>query len=170
MSRVLVAFPLLVLVYALTLASFHPWDLAMGSGLAAAVLVGFRGFLFRELDRGAASGAGAPSLLARVAAFPLFALAVAWDIIRGTWQVAAVVLHVRPLRHPGIVAVPIGERTPVGVAVSALATTLSPGTFLVDVDWTARVMLIHVLDASDPDGVRAAHQQFYDRYQRRVFP
>ena len=79
-------------------------------------------------------------------------------------------LHVRPLNHPGIVAVPIAERSPLGVAVSGLATTLSPGAFLVDVDWEQRVMLIHVLDASDPDEVRADHQRFYRRWQRHVFP
>ncbi len=31
-------------------------------------------------------------------------------------------------------------------------------------------MLMHVLDATDPDAVRARHDEFYDRYQRAVFP
>jgi multisubunit Na+/H+ antiporter MnhE subunit len=56
------------------------------------------------------------------------------------------------------------------VAVSALVTTLSPGSFLVDVDWTEGTMLIHVIEASDPDRVRADLETFYQRYQRRVFP
>jgi multisubunit Na+/H+ antiporter MnhE subunit len=109
-------------------------------------------------------------LLRRLIAFPLFALAVVRDIVVGTWQVAVVVLGLRPLRHPGIVAVPIGERSRLGVAVSALATTLSPGSFLVDVDWQERVMLIHVLDATDPDAIRDGLARFYRRYQRHVFP
>jgi multicomponent K+:H+ antiporter subunit E/multicomponent Na+:H+ antiporter subunit E len=46
----------------------------------------------------------------------------------------------------------------------------SPGEFLVDVDWIERVMLIHVLDASDPEEVRRDHQRFYVRFQRAVFP
>jgi len=66
--------------------------------------------------------------------------------------------------------VPIGERTTSGVAVSALTTTMSPGEVLVDIDWERGVMLIHVLDARDPDAVRARHLRFYERYQRRVFP
>jgi multisubunit Na+/H+ antiporter MnhE subunit len=95
---------------------------------------------------------------------------VLWDITTGTWEVALVTLHLRPLVKPGIVAVPIENRTPLGVAVSALATTLSPGTFLVDVDWEKRVMLIHAIDASDPDVVREALQHMYRRYQSKVFP
>jgi multisubunit Na+/H+ antiporter MnhE subunit len=31
-------------------------------------------------------------------------------------------------------------------------------------------MLVHVLDASDPDAVRRHHDRFYERYQRMVFP
>ena len=164
MTRILLALILLVLVYALTLASAHPWDLAFGTLVAGATLTGYRRFLFV----GPAVPAGV--LLRRVAGFLPFAVALVWDIMRGTWNVGLVVLHLRPLLHPGIVAVPIADRTPLGVAVSGLATTLSPGAFLVDVDWDQRVMLIHVLDASDPEAVRAEHQRFYRRFQRHVFP
>ena len=31
-------------------------------------------------------------------------------------------------------------------------------------------MYLHVLDASDPDAIRAAHADLYERYQRKVFP
>jgi multisubunit Na+/H+ antiporter MnhE subunit len=91
-------------------------------------------------------------------------------MLRGSWQMGLVVVGIRPLVAPGVVAVPIGDRTPTGVAVSGIATTLSPGTMLVDVDWAARTMLIHAMDASDPARVIAAHQHFYDRWQRHVFP
>jgi multisubunit Na+/H+ antiporter MnhF subunit len=40
--------------------------------------------------------------------------------------------------------------------VTALAASLSPGSVLVDIDWDRRDLLMHVIDASDPDGVRAA--------------
>ncbi len=164
MTRIILALVLLVLVYALTLASADPWDLALGALVGGSTLIVYRRFLF------VGPPVPAPILLRRVVGFVPFAVALVWDIFRGTWNVALVVLHIRPLAHPGIVAVPIAERTPLGVAVSGLATTLSPGAFLVDVDWDQRVMLIHVLDATDPDAVRAEHQRFYRRYQRHVFP
>jgi len=166
MSRIVFSILLLTLVYALTLASFAPWDLALGVLLAGGTLLLFRRFLFPD----GASRADQPGLPIRLARFPLYAAAVVWDITRGTWMVTAIVLGLRPLRRPGIVTVPIGERTRLGAVVSCIATTLSPGTVAIDIDWDRETMLIHVLDASDPDALRADLQHMYDRYQRHVFP
>jgi len=84
--------------------------------------------------------------------------------------VALIVLHIRPLVRPGIVAIPFEERTRNGVAVSTLVFTLSPGSYLVDVDWERRLMLFHLIDACDPDAIRIKYHDFYYRYQRHVFP
>ena len=172
-ARFLIAIPLLVLVYALTLASFAPWDLAIGAVFGTVVLAIFRPFLFAEMTDGenvATDRRGGPPLLDRIVAVVPFAGAILRDIVRGTWTMALIVLHLRPLAHPGIVAIPIGDRTPLGVVVFGLAIGLSPGTVLVDVDWSAGVMLIHVIDAGDPDAVRAEMERFYRRWQRPVAP
>lgn len=163
MRYVVLTLVLLTLAYLLVLGSFKPWDVAMGIIISAALIYGTRRLSFRERPV-------SPYLLSRFLHFWPFLVAEVWNIVTGTWNVALVTLHLRPLVSPGIVAVPIGERTPVGVAVSAQCTTLSPGTFLVDVDWERGVMLIHALDARDPDEVRRAHQEFYDRWQSKVFP
>jgi multicomponent Na+:H+ antiporter subunit E len=159
----------LTLVYALALASFHPWDLLIGAGLSAALLFSFRRIAF-EADSDSGSSRRWPRLLRRVAAFVPFCLAVFRDILVGTWEVVRVVLHLRPLEGSGIVAVPIGDRTPTGVAVWALVTGLPPGSFFVDVDRGRGVALIHVIDARDPEAIREQHQDFYRRYQSKVFP
>ena len=164
MSRFLTALAALVLIYLLVLASTDPWDALLGALLGSVLLVGTRDYVLNGRPT------PIPELARRILAFLPFAAATVWDILRGTWRVALVVLHLRPLRHPGIVSVPIGERTPLGVAVSSLVTTLSPGAFLVDVDEADRTMLIHVLDATDPDAIRDEHEAFYQRYQRHVFP
>jgi multisubunit Na+/H+ antiporter MnhE subunit len=164
MSRFLIGLAVLVLVYLLVLASAAPWDVAFGVLLGTGLLVATRTFILGERP------APIPNLPRRLLALVPFAVATLADILRGTWQVALVVLHLRPLRHPGIVVVPFGERTPRGVAVTTLVSTLSPGSFLVDIDETERVMLFHVLEASDPDAVRAEFQEFYRRYQRHVIP
>lgn len=155
---------LLTAVYLLMLDSVHPWDVAAGVCIAIVVVMLLGRFLFQ------APGMSLARLAGRIARFPRFTWAVVLEIVAGTWQVALVVLRLRPLERPGIVAVPIGARTPTGVAVSALAITLSPGELLVDIDSERDVMLIHVLDASDPDGLRAKYDEFYERYQRQVFP
>jgi multisubunit Na+/H+ antiporter MnhE subunit len=162
-QRVAVIVLFVTLTYLLVLGSFHPWDIAAGVIISCALLLFARRFVF-DFEP------AAPNFLKRFLYFWPFAAAVVWDITKGTWEVALITLHLRPLVSPGIVAIPIGKRTPTGVAVSALATTLSPGTFLVDVDRERQVMLIHTMDASDPDRVREDHQEFYRRYQSRVFP
>lgn len=164
MKRAFFSLVLLTLVYALVLASFHPWDLAFGALLSGVLLFSFRRFVFDGKP------APLPGLLGRLLAFLPFVYAVLRDTVVGTWQVTRATLGRRPPEKSGIVAVPIGERTPVGVAVSALVTTISPGALLVDVDWERGVMLIHVMDASDPEEVRRSHEDFYQRYQRKVFP
>lgn len=164
MTRYVAAVVLLTLVYGLALASFDPLDLLFGAGLSAALLYLSRRFVFGE-DPG-----GGPSLLGRAVAFVPFAFAVFKEILRGTWQVTLVTLHLRPLDEPGIVAVPIGERTPTGVSAWAVVTGLPPGSFFVDIDRERDVALIHVIDASDPDAFREEQADFYRRYQSKVFP
>lgn len=83
------------------------------------------------------------------------------DIFRGTWQVITTTLGVRPLLHPGIVRIPLATHSPYGVGPVGYFITLSPGSFLVDVDWEEKVMLVHVLDASDPDAIRRDAEKYY---------
>lgn len=151
----------------MVLASFKPLDLLVGAGISSALVFGFSRFLFPE---GGWSGSVRGGFLRRLAAFPVYAGAVVRDVIQGTWTVSLYTLGIKDLGSPGIVAVPIGERTPVGVAVSTLATTLSPGTFLVAVDHERGVMLIHSIEAENPDEVRDSLEHMYQRYQRKVFP
>ena len=164
MTRVLVSSVGLGILYVLTLASRDPVDLAAGL-LLGLLLVTLLGARMRP-----ATEAGVVSPVSRVLWFVVFAAAILADVVHGAWDVALRVLHLRPLEHPGLVRVPIGQRSERGIAVSALATTLSPGTVLIDVDRDRDDMLLHVIDASDPDGVRERLARFYDRYQRRVFP
>ncbi len=152
------------LLYALTLVSADPVDVAMGTALGGALVLA----LGNRLRLGPSGHV--PSFLQRAAWFPAFAAAVVGDVLAGTWDVSLRVLHLRGVERPGIVRVPVGNRSERGVAVTALVTTLSPGSVLVDIDWERGDLLLHVIDATDPDGVRAHMQRFYDRYQRRVFP
>jgi multisubunit Na+/H+ antiporter MnhE subunit len=160
----LLAVALLAAVYLLTLGSADPLDLAFGLLLGAALMVALGGRLRPP------QGHPVPSLPVRVAAFPLLAGAVLLEIAKGTWDVGLRVLGLRPLEGPGIVLVPIGERSPLGVAVTGLLVGLSPGSMLLGVDDQRRMMLFHVIDARDPDAVRAQIDRLYQRHQRRVFP
>lgn len=83
------------------------------------------------------------------------------DIIRGTWQVVMTTLDIHPLRQPGIVEVPLAAHSLYGVGPVGFFVTLSPGSFLVEIDWDEKQMLIHVLDASDPDRVRYDAEKYF---------
>jgi multicomponent Na+:H+ antiporter subunit E len=55
-----------------------------------------------------------------------FAVVVFREVLVGNSEVTLVTLRLQPLVRPGIVAVPVGDRTPTGVAVWAVVTGL-PG-------------------------------------------
>ena len=170
MTRYVTAILVLTLVYALALASFHPWDLLFGAGLSAALLFASRRFVF-DADGTTPRPAGHRlTLLGRVVAFVPFAAVVFRNILTGNVEVTLVTLGLRSLLRPGIVAVPVGDRTPTGVAVWAVVTGLPPGSYFVDVDRERGVVLIHVLDARDPEAYREEQEDFYRRYQSKVFP
>ena len=158
------ALAVLVLLYAVALGSSEPLDLLLGAIVGSVVLVAFRGFLLTQ----PAEGPGV--LVRRAVSLPLFLLILAREVVTGTWRVGIAVLSRRPVGVSGVIDVPMGERTDLGVAVSSLAISLTPGELVVELDWERRTMLVHALDASDPDRIRAEQQLIYERYQRGVFP
>ena len=158
---------LLTVVFCLTLASYDPWDMLIGAVLGSIVLAVFHGAVPGIQGKPESE---LPSLPTRIIHFIPFAGITIWEILIGSVRVAAIVVGVRKLDHPGIVAVPIGNRSKFGVVVTGITTSLAPGSVLLDVDWDRNLMLVHVIDASDPDQIRADMQNLYDRYQRKVFP
>lgn len=164
MILILVVLFLLTGVYALTVASFAWEDLVTGLGLAIVLVAIFRRAILPDQLQSPAFTVKA------IVYFPIYVAVVIRTVVVGAITVAAYVLGIRELEHPGIVAVPMGERSQAGVAVSELALTLSPGSFIVENNWDERMMYVHVLDASDPEEVRADLQAIYDRYQRHVVP
>jgi multisubunit Na+/H+ antiporter MnhE subunit len=144
-----------VFLFGLMTADFTWQNLVLGSAISVVLLWGFRkqvvprplppsGFAFHLV------------IYAPVLFWYLFI-----DIMKGTWAVALTTLGIRPLRQPGIVTLPIGQHSPYGVGPVGFFVTLSPGSFLVEVDWDAREMLVHVVDASNPEAVRKDAEKYY---------
>lgn len=158
--RALLALATLTMVYLLALASTRLADVACGVLVASGALA---------VARRAPGNPRTGALDSLPALFPFLA-AVLVEVVKGTWEVALVVLGLRRLRQPGVVEIPLGERTELGTVASAVARTLSPGEVLIDIDGERGVYLVHALDASDPDAVRAQHRRLYERWQKRAFP
>jgi multicomponent Na+:H+ antiporter subunit E len=164
MIAILLVLCLSTAVYALTVASFAWEDLALGFALSSVVLLTFRNVLLPSRLPSAAQ------VLKAIAVFPLFLLIALKEIFVGTWQVASFVIGVRKLEHPGIVRVPLGRRSKPSAGLAGLVLTLSPGTFLIAIDWEEREMLVHAIDASDPDQLREGYDTFYERYEQHLVP
>ncbi|AFE07871.1 cation antiporter [Corallococcus coralloides DSM 2259] len=162
--RTLVHMLSLALLYALMVGSFHPVDLALGAVLALGVMRLFP------------LGARPPALEARerwrrTLHLPRFGWALVVLVTRSCFHVLTIIFGPADrANHAGVVEVPMGERTARGVQVSSWAMSLAPGTVLLELDWEKRVMRMHALDASDPDKLIQQQDNFYQRYQRAVFP
>jgi multisubunit Na+/H+ antiporter MnhE subunit len=157
--RRLLATLALAATYLAALGQAAPADLALG------LLIG------AVLGSWLPAGRGpAPAALVRgIAGLPRFLLAAAGSILSGSGTMLLVVLGLRSTARMGLVEVPLDGRTDLGITVTGLVTILSPGSILVDVDRRRGVLLFHVLDASDPDHVRARLERFYRDHQRPVF-
>ena len=60
------------------------------------------------------------------------------------------------------------RRRPRKVALWGVLTGEAPDEVPVDVDEERDVVIVHLVDASDPEAVRARHRHAYERVQRKV--
>lgn len=160
----------LLAIYLLTLGSLAWGDVAIGLPLAVVMELGWRR---RALRGGAVADPETPPgvpLHRALLALPRLVLAVIVEITRGTWQVAKYSLGIREPIHEGTVEIELKGISEEGVAAWAFISTISPGELVLDVDEARGVLVIHALDASDPDAIRRRHHDFYERYQRKVIP
>jgi multisubunit Na+/H+ antiporter MnhE subunit len=147
----------LVAVYLLVLTSAMPGDVLIGALLALPVAIALRP---RRPRRPAAR------TLARVWAAGGLVAQTASEMVRGSWRVARYCLGGQG--SPGLVEIPQGDRSRAGVATWALLTGEAPDELPIEVDEQRGVLIVHLIDASDPDAVRARHQRAYDGAQGRV--
>jgi multisubunit Na+/H+ antiporter MnhE subunit len=143
----------LAAVYLLVLTSLKPGDIAMGMVLGLIVSVAVR-------SRLEASGRSLPP---RGVAAVIFR--TAGEMVIGSWRVARFCLGRRAA--PGFVEIPRRDRTRMEVALWGVLTGEAPDEVVVDVDEVRGVLIVHLVDAADPDAVRERHRRTHDRLRRR---
>jgi multisubunit Na+/H+ antiporter MnhE subunit len=149
----------LVAIYLLVLTSASPGDVVVGALLALPIAIALRPRgPRRPTDRIPTRVWAAGGLLAQTAA----------EMVRGSWRVARFCL--RGDGSPGFVEIPQGDRSPAAVATWGLLTGEAPDEIVVDVDDHRHVLIVHLVDASDPDAVRARHARTHERWLRRAVP
>ena len=154
MSRVLLSAAALTGVYLLVLTSLAPGDVLVGGALALAVALALRTPKAPEQRPLAQLLPATAVLLGRTAV----------EMVRGSWRVARFCLGHKA--SPGLVEIPRGSRSAAEVAVWGLTTGEAPDEIVVDVDERRGVLVVHLLDARDPDAVRERHAQALERWRR----
>ena len=154
MSRVITQALVLMGIYLLVMTSAKPGDAAAGLLLGLVLAVALRP---RVRVRRAT-----PSLRGLIALFGLTAV----EMVLGSWRTARFCL--RGGGQPGFVEIPRGDRSRHAVALWGVLTGEAPDEVPVDVDEERDILIVHLVDASDPDAVRERHRRAYERAQRKV--
>lgn len=95
-----------------------------------------------------------------------YMLVVLWDIIVANVVVAGIVLF-KPnaKRRPAWVRIPLDLRKPEAITMLAGTITMTPGTLSADLSAEGHSLLVHCLDAEDPDAIR---DEIKTRYEARL--
>jgi len=152
----------LTAIYLLVLTSVHPGDVL--TGLVLSVLLVVAGRRIRPL--------GPPvdePLPRRLAGVPGLIFGTLVDLAVSTWRTALWCLSPRRTTS-GLVTVPIPPCGAPSAAAWGVRVGITPDTVVVELDEERGRVLLHVIDASDPDAVRSEQLRSYERRQRRVFP
>jgi multisubunit Na+/H+ antiporter MnhE subunit len=158
MSRVIARALALMGIYLLVMTSAKPGDAAVGFALGLVLAVALRPrFPGRR---------PAPPTPAALAAFGEVLAMTAVDLVRGSWRTARFCLRGGP--GPGFVEIPRDGRSRHGIAFWGVLTGEAPDEVPVDIDEERDVLIVHLVDASDPDAVRERHRRAYERAQRKV--
>ncbi len=99
-----------------------------------------------------------------------YCLLVMWDILVANVQVAWIVLtKSNAAMRPAWVVVPLDLRQPEAITILAGTITLTPGTVSADLSDEGHSLLVHALDAPDPDAVRDDIKHRYERRLKEIF-
>src|SRR4051812_15775923 len=147
MTRLVVVATGLAAIYLLVMTSLSPGDVAMAAvlGVGAAVI-----------SRPPTAADRARRLNLRPGAVPGLVWGTAAEMVLGSWRVVRFCLGWRG--DPGFVEIPRDGRTDMDIALWGLVTGEAPDEIVVDIDEDRDVLIVHLVDAGDPDAVRARHR------------
>jgi multisubunit Na+/H+ antiporter MnhE subunit len=158
MSRVAIQGLAFMGIYLLVLTSADPGDALVGLVLGVVLALALR-------PRLAGRRAATPRLAGLVALGPVL-VTTAVEMARGSWRTARFCLGRGG--SPGFVEIPRAGRSRHGVALWGLLTGEAPDEVPVDIDEERDVLIVHLVDASDPDAIRDRHRRAWESAQRKV--
>jgi multicomponent K+:H+ antiporter subunit E len=98
--------------------------------------------------------------------FLAYVALVLWDVVVANVAVAKIVLFKPNHRlQPAFIVIPLELRAPEAITLLAGTITMTPGTVTAELSADGRSLLVHALDAPDPDAVR---DEIKSRYEARI--
>lgn len=99
-----------------------------------------------------------------------YVMIVLWDICVANVVVARTILFRRNSElRSNWVTIPLELSSPEAITVLAGTITMTPGTVSSDISSCGRVLLVHCLDAPDPEAVRREIKHRYERRLKEIF-
>lgn len=92
-----------------------------------------------------------------------------YELVLSAVKVAVMVLSPNMNLKPGIFAYPLRVDRDFEITILANLITLTPGTLSVDVSDDRRILYVHAIDASDPDGARRDIAEGFERKIMEAF-
>ena len=162
-ARAILPHPFLSALIALT------WLLLTHSlGLGNLLFAGLLGLLIPQLTL--AYWPDAPQTV-RTGRLITYTLIVIWDIAVANVVVAWIVLtKSNKAMKSGWISIPLEIRQPEAITILAGTITLTPGTVSADLSDEGHCLLVHCLDAEDPDAVREEIKTRYEARLKEIFP
>ena len=87
-----------------------------------------------------------------------------WELFISSVKVARNVLTPGKLGSPGIIAVPLDVKSPLGITLFANLVSLTPGTLSLDVSDDRSTLLIHGMFVEDPESLRQELKSGMERH------
>lgn len=91
------------------------------------------------------------------------------ELALSAWKVAVLVASPKLDVKPGILALPLDVDRDGEITLLANLITLTPGTLSIDVSDDHKMLFIHAIDCSDPDGIRRDIKEGFERRIMEAF-
>lgn len=92
-----------------------------------------------------------------------------YDIVRGSFQVAWLILKGPARLRPVFVEVPLAVKSDLGISLLANTISLTPGTVSSLVSADRRTLIVHTIDTDDAAALVAEIKQRYEAPLREIF-
>lgn len=92
-----------------------------------------------------------------------------YDIVRGSFQVAWLILKGPSRLNPAFIVVPLELKSDLGISLLANTISLTPGTVSSLVSADKRTLIVHTINTDDPDALVAGIKQRYEVPLKQIF-